>query len=318
VALSHEGPGSSRFAAAAEMVMKKSSLPLILVSTCPEAMEKALKLTSATRPLICGASKENCEDMAALAKSFNVPLAVRGESLDELAALTERLKELGIRDLVMDPGSRDPGELINDQTQVRRKALKKGFKPLGYPTIAFTAEEDPFQEILAVTTHICRYVGISVTRLKEPWQLFPLLTLRQNIYTDPQKPIQVEPKLYPIGTPHEHSPILVTTNFSLTYFLVAGEIEASKIPSWLLIVDTEGTSVLTAWAADKFNGEKIAKAMRESEVEKQVAHRTIVLPGYVGILEEPLREASGWNVITGPREASGIPSFLKGKGARWV
>jgi len=243
---------------------------------------------------------------------------VRGESLDELAGLTQKLKALGVRDMVIDPGSQGLASLVFDQTQVRRYALKKGYKPLGYPTIACACKDDPLQEIMALSTHICRYVGISITRLIEPGQLFPILTLRQNIYTDPQKPIQVEPGLYPIGTPHERSPLLVTTNFSLTYFLVAGEIEASKIPSWLLIVDTEGTSVLTAWAADKFNGEKIAKAIQKTDAEKLVAHKTIVLPGYVGLLEHSLKEASGWNVIVGPREASGIPSFLKTKGAQWA
>ncbi len=137
------------------------------------------------------------------------------------------------------------------------------------------------------------------------------MTLRQNIYTDPQKPLQIEPKLYSIGQTSEKSPVLVTTNFSLTYYTVLGEVEASKIPSFILSVDTEGMSVLTAWAAEKFTPDKIADTLNKLSVKNSVAHNNLIIPGYVAVMSGDLQEQSGWRVIVGPKEAAGIPSFLK-------
>jgi len=146
----------------------------------------------------------------------------------------------------------------------------------------------------------------------DPALLYPLLTLRQNIYTDPQKPIQVSPGLYEIGNPKPESPLLVTTNFSLTYFSVAGEVEGSGIPAWLLICDAEGMSVLTAWAAGKFDAERIAKAVNTCGVTSKINHKKIVIPGFVSSISGELEEElPGWQVMVGPREAIGIPSFLK-------
>jgi len=313
--------GSGRrepFAGAAEAALSRCGLPLILNSGNADSLEEALKAVNAaeSRPLICGADEGNCSEMAGLARKYQCPLAVKASTLEGLSGLTEKLKSLGVRDLVLDPDPPDLREELLRETHIRRLALRKKHRPLGYPTIAWASCPDCWQEIVKVGTHICKYAGISVTTLAEPWQIFPLLVLRQNIYTDPQKPIQVEPGVYPIGSPDESSPVLVTTNFSLTYFLVAGEIEASKISSHLLVVDTEGTSVLTAWAADKFNGEIIAASIRKYGLDEKVRHRQIIIPGYVAVIYSPLAEASGWSPVTGPKEASGIPSFLKGRGAQ--
>jgi len=223
-----------------------------------------------------------------------------------------------VKDLVLDSGAGELSGVLNDQTQIRRVAIKKGLRLLGHPTMILSIDDDPFAEMVHLCTHICKYGGLSVTSLTEPWQILPLLTLRQNIFTDPQRPIQVEPRLYPIGQVTENSPVLVTTNFSLTYFLVAGEVEASKIATYLLIIDTEGTSVLTAWAADKFNAVTITEGLRNCGLENLVRHRKIVLPGYVAVLSAPLQRESGWEAVIGPKEASGIPSFLKSRGMSWV
>ena len=146
----------------------------------------------------------------------------------------------------------------------------------------------------------------------EDWQLLPLLTVRQNIYTDPQKPIQVKPGIWEVGKPCPDSPVLVTTNFSLTYYTVEGEATASRIPSYILVIDTEGTSVLTAWAAEKFTVEMIASKLNESGgIGEKVKHRTVIIPGLVAVMTAKLKEESGWNVLVGPREATGIPRFLK-------
>jgi acetyl-CoA decarbonylase/synthase complex subunit gamma len=145
----------------------------------------------------------------------------------------------------------------------------------------------------------------------ENWQVLSLLTLRQNIYTDPQKPLQIEPKVYPIGAVGKNSPVLVTTNFSLTYYTVVGEVEASKVPSYIISVDTEGMSVLTAWAAEKFTPEKISDTMNKFEVKGLVSHKNLVIPGYVAVMSGELEEASNWQITVGPKEAAGIPQFLK-------
>jgi acetyl-CoA decarbonylase/synthase complex subunit gamma len=147
--------------------------------------------------------------------------------------------------------------------------------------------------------------------------LLPLMMLRQNIYTDPQKPIQVDPKVYPIGEPSLTSPVLVTTNFSLTYFLVSGEIENSGVPANLMVVDTEGMSVLTGWAAGKFSGEKVGAAVKASGLNEQLERKRIVIPGYVSQISGEVEEAlPGWEVLVGPSESSDLASFLKMQAAR--
>ena len=170
---------------------------------------------------------------------------------------------------------------------------------------------DIFQEAIEAGVCIAKYASIVLIKTVESWQTLALLTLRQNIYTDPQKPLQVEPKAYTIGQVSEQSPLLVTTNFSLTYYTVLGEVEASKIPSYILSVDTEGMSVLTAWAAEKFTPEKIAESLEKSGIKEKIKHNQLIIPGYVSVMSGDLEEKSGWKVTVGPKEASGIPSFLK-------
>ena len=162
-----------------------------------------------------------------------------------------------------------------------------------------------------VAEFVAKYAGVVVTDAVEPWQILPVLTTRQDIYIDPQKPVAVEPKLYEVGDVSGESPVLVTTNFSLSYYSVEGEVEASRVPAYVLSVDTEGTSVLTAWASDKFNAETITKAMKQSGLEERVKHRKLVIPGFVAVLSAGVEDESGWSVEIGPKEASGLPGYLK-------
>jgi acetyl-CoA decarbonylase/synthase complex subunit gamma len=195
-------------------------------------------------------------------------------------------------------------------TRVRRLSLK-GFRPLGYPTIAFAASEDPVMQVVEAATYVAKYAGVVVTDAVERWQMLAILTARQDIYTDPQKPVAVEPRLNVVGEPGDGAPVLVTTNFSLSYYSVEGEVEASRVPAYILAVDTEGTSVLTAWASDKFNAATITDALRKSGVADRVKHKKLVIPGLVAVLSGGIEDESGWSVVIGPKEASGIPSFLK-------
>ncbi|MGA1843056.1 MAG: acetyl-CoA decarbonylase/synthase complex subunit gamma [bacterium] len=302
------------FSKAVSRVVEKTTRPLILACKDPAIMGKALEACGARKPLLYAATAENMDAMASLAKSKGCPLAIKAEGLDALAGLAEKAVGAGVEDVVLDPGHGKAGDMLQDMTQIRRSAVKKKFKPMGYPTIAFPGEgaSDPDLEVARAAIGIMKYASIVVLNDIPGEVLLPLYTLRQNIFTDPQQPMQVEEKLYKIGEPTAESPLLITTNFSLTYFIVQGEIENSKVPSWLLVADCEGMSVLTAWAADKFNAPKIAKLVKTSGIEDVVGHRNLVIPGYVAILSGEIEEElQGWTIKVGPREAANIPKFLR-------
>lgn len=300
---------AGRFAEAVKAVSEITEYPLILKSGMPLHIEKALEAIPDRNSLLYCADASNYEEMTALAKIYNVPMAVKGTDLNELAEIVEKISALGWNKLVLDPGSRAAPQVLADQTQIRRQALKK-FRPLGYPTITF-ANNDPFQAVLEAGMYISKYAGIVVVDSVDPADLLALVTLRLNIYTDPQKPIAVEPKIYEVLNPGPDSPVFVTTNFSLTYYCVAGDIEAARSPAYILPVDTDGVSVLTGWAAGKFTPEKIYEMLKSSGIEDRVSHRTVIIPGGVAVLKEKLQEISGWKVLVGPNESSGIPKFLK-------
>lgn len=309
----HDTEGNKeRFAKVVKRIDEEIGLPLILISQNPEVMEAALQICGKKRPLICAADSNNYQTMSQLAKDYSCPLTVTAKGLEELSELTQKIASLGVQDLVLDSGARDLLGTLSDLTQIRRLALRKTYRPLGYPTLAFVSDGHPYQEIARASIYVAKYANIVILEGTEPWQILPLLTLRQNIYTDPQKPIQVEPKVYEVGSVNDKSPVLVTTNFSLTYFTVEGDVEASKVASFVVVVDTEGTSVLTAWAAEKFTAESIAAAVKNQGVGEKVSHRKLILPGFVAVLSGKLEEElSGWEILVGPRESSGIPAYLK-------
>ncbi len=307
----------AKFAAAVGAVRAASRRPLILIGKDAKVMAAGLGALSGEQPLIYGADAGNWEAMADLAKQHGAPLAVIGGSLDELADLTEKVKGKGIEDIVLDPvadpGGRNLAASLALATQIRRLSLKKNFRPLGYPMIAFPYNAgDPARESVLAVQAIAKYAGFVVLGDFSPEKVYPLLVLRENIYTDPQKPIQVQPGLYEINGPKPESPLLVTTNFSITYFSVANEVEASGLPAWLMVADAEGMSVLTAWAAGKFDAERIAKSIKAFNVESKVSRKRIVLPGHVAVLSGELEgELPGWEIKVGPREAVDLPAFMK-------
>lgn len=291
-------------------------LALVLMASDPGVLAAALAQAEVAerRPLLYAATEENWQAMTNLAKEHKCPLTVSAAGLEAVATLAEKVEQAGVEDIVLDPGVRDFSESLSSLTQVRRLALKKSFRPLGYPVITFPGEaaRSLEEEVLLATQHIARYAGVIVLDHFSPAAAYPLLTARLNIYTDPQKPLQMQPAVYSFGKPTESSPLLVTTNFSLTYFSVSSEIEASGFPVWLMVVDTEGQSVLTSWASGKFDSEKIAKSTRTFKVEEKISHRSLVLPGAVAVLRGELEgELPEWKVLVGPREAVGIGPFLK-------
>jgi acetyl-CoA decarbonylase/synthase complex subunit gamma len=250
--------------------------------------------------------------MAAVAKEARVPLAVRAETLEGLAELTQSLAKAGVEDLVLDPALTTYLDSLARLTALRRLALKANFRPLGHPIITFPGRKDPAIETLLAAEHIAKYAGFIVLESFEPASLYPLLVLRQNLYTDPQKPIQVKPGLYEINSPDAKAPVLVTTNFSITYFSISNEVEGSGWPAWLVVCDAEGMSVLTAWAAGKFDAERIAKAVKTSGVKDKVGHQRVIIPGHVAVLSGELEEElQGWQIMVGPREAVDVGGYLK-------
>ncbi len=287
-----------------------TELPLVLVSENPEAIAAALPPVAAKKPLVYAATADNYEKMTELAKANACPLAVKGKNLADTADLVEKIAPL-YKELVIDTGSREIAQVLADQTQIRRLAIKKKFRPFGYPTITFTSAADPREEVIQASVYVAKFAGIIVLKADEKSQILPLLAWRQNVYTDPQKPIAVEAKIYEIGAVTPQSPVYICTNFALTYFAVEGEVAASKIPAYILPVDTDGTSVLTSWASGKFSADSITAFLESSGIKGKVSHSTCVIPGYTAVLSGKLKEKSSWNVLVGPQEAAGIQAFAK-------
>jgi len=314
VAVINDSGSADTFAQTAEAVKKECDYALILVTKSPDALAAAAKKVKDSVPLLAQATPETAQKMAKIAKENNCPLVATADSLDALAELTEKIKAEGLENIVLCPPAGMTGEmkdLLKNLSDIRVLALKKAFRPLGYPTISFVTGLDDDTQAASAASLICKYSGIVVVDTVEPYAILPLLTVVMNIYTDPQKPVQVEPKVYSIGEPDENSPVMFTTNFSLTYYTVESDVEASRVPSYILVVDTEGTSVLTAYSGDKLNEKTVADAMSKYGVEDLVKHRKLIIPGYVAVMSGKLEEATNWEVLVGPRECSMLPKYLQ-------
>lgn len=314
VAIKDTKGDKEKFVALINKAKEEKECPLILMSENLDVLTEGVKACAERKPLIYAATKDNVEQLSTLAKENSCPLVVRADNLEELSSLTTKLTEAGVKNLVLDSGSRIVKEAFQDQILIRRSALLKKFRPLGFPTITFPCEmtDDPMKEALIASVFVAKYGGIIVLSDFQGHSLFPLLVERMNIYTDPQRPMATKQGIYEIGSPKDDSPVLITSNFSLTYFIVSGEIETSRVPSWLLVMDTEGLSVMTAWAAGKFVADAIAPFVKKSGITDKIKHRKLVIPGYAaGISGELEEELPDWKVEIGPREASSIPAYLK-------
>ena len=315
IAVTDEGGDAAKFASVVKQVVDGApGVPIILVSKVPATIEAGIAHCADKRPLIYAATADNAEAMAKIAKEKKASLAVAASGLEALEALSDKVKGMGVDDLVLDPGARKAKDMIEQYTIIRRAAIKKNFKPFGYPVICFAGRDDAQAEAMAAAIGVMKYASIIILNNVEKWKMLALLSLRQNIYTDPQVPMQVAQNVYKVGDAKESSPLMITTNFSLSYFIVRGEVENSKVPAWLAVMDNEGLSVLTAWAAGKFTAGKIAQFITESGVDKNISHKELIIPGYVAILSGALEEKlPGWKITVGPREANQLPSFLKGR-----
>lgn len=311
VAVINEGGSTDTFASVAETVRQASSLAMILVSDSPDALAAGAAKVADVRPLLASATGKTADEIAKIAKENNCPVVAQAESVEALAELTEKIKAAGVEDIVLLlKGSSTKDELYG-LSKMRAVALKKTFRPLGCPTISFVLEGSAEEQATKGISLICKYSSIVVVETAERHAILPMLTTVMNIFTDPQKPVQVEAKVYEIGEPNAESPLLMTTNFSLTYYTVESDAEASRVPCYILVVDTEGTSVLTAYSGDKLNEKVVAEAMKKSEVEGLVKHRKLIIPGYVAVMSGKLEEETGWEIVVGPRESSMLPKYLQ-------
>lgn len=313
LALSNDSGDAGTFENLVKKAYETTDFPFILISEDTDILFSSAAMCSDRRPLVYPVTSENVSASIPKLKELGVPAGVKGNSLDEVISVTSQLKDAGVEECVIDPGSGNMLDGIRDQTLIRRAALKKGFRPLGYPTMTFPCFmcKDKYEEALATSALMTKYAGIVVTSLTEKDFIFPLLVHRFNIYSDPRRPMTVEEKVYEVSKPDENSPILISTNYALDFFIVSGAIEEANIPAFLCIKDTGGIGVLAAWTSGKFTGEAIAEFFKKYDVENKVKHRKLIIPGVAKKLKDELEEElPSWEILLGPSEASDIPKFL--------
>ena len=314
VAIKSDSGDAQIFEALVSKVKQNSNSGIILMSDNPDILAAGLKVCADWKPLLYAATKDNIDRLADLAKEYSCPIAVKAANIEELIELTTKLTAAGIKNIVLDSGARTTRQAFEDQVIIRSSALTKKFRPLGFPTIVFPGEmtDNPMKEALIATMFIAKYGSIIVLSDFSGESLFPLLVARMNLFTDPQRPLATAEGIYEVGNPDENSPVLLTTNFALTYFLVSGYIESSRVSSYLLVKDTEGLSVMTAWAAGKFSADVIAPFVKKCGIRDKVKNHSLIIPGYAaaesGGMEEELPD---WEIKVGPREGAHITSYLK-------
>ena len=308
-----DGGDPNRFASIAKKA-SDAGAALVLMSDNVATLKTALAEVGKNKPLIYAATDANLDELSALSKEFSCPITVKADKVGDVAKLSAKLVEKGHKDIVLDAGARKLPQVLRDSVMIRRLALESLYRPLGFPTIIFPCEmaDNPVDEALVTGTLISKYGGIAILSDLKGELVFPLLLQRLNIYTDPQRPMTTQQGIYPINNPAEDSPVLITSNFSLTYFIVSGEVESSRVPSLLLVLNTDGLSVLTAWAAGKFVADLIAPFVKKSGIEEKAKTRTLVIPGAAAVISGDLEEElSGWRVAIGPREGAHIPAYLR-------
>jgi acetyl-CoA decarbonylase/synthase complex subunit gamma len=310
IALHCESGDAGTLADAAEKLAEDPGYPIVLVADEASQLEDAARAVADDRPLLWERGGPS-DDLVELAAELELPLVVEG-TLEECDEKAQEVADAGVEDIVLSPGDTDPADALEFLTIARRAALRKSHRPMGYPVLVQTQAEEPEQETLEAMHYVLKYAGIVVTDIHSPEYMLPVLTARQSIYIDPQVPVQVEPGVHEVNEPGDEAPLLVTTNFSLTYYSVLSEVEASHVPARIVTVDTEGTSVLTAWAAGDFGGTQVAEALKDSGAFEALKeeYRKPVIPGLVAVISGELEEEAGHEVIVGPREASELPAFL--------
>ena len=302
----------------AQLVKKAAATGRTLILSCWDVpCAEAALAVAGSNCILDGATPDNWEQMSALAVKAGIPLGVWAPSLEELYDTVKKLEARGNRNLVLDVTADTAKETLKNSVLVRRTALRDGDRSLGYPAIvnvARLAKGEKRLQTAYATLFTEKYASIIVLEDICYAQALPLFGLRQNIYTDPQKPMKVESKIYPINGADETSPCAITVDFALTYFLVSGELERSGMPVNLIVTDASGMSVLTAWAAGKLSSGSVRKTFDQLDVENRIKNRTLIIPGKVAVMKGEIQEKlPGWNVVVGPQEAAQLPKYMREK-----
>lgn len=309
VAVTQKQDDTAKFLEAVK-IAASSGRPVILRAKSAAAAKEAAPLIKENGGVISGAVKEDAEGLAEAAKENGLVLGVTGAKMDDIAEVTAKIKESGFNDMLLEIPADSLAQNFQLNSVARRAALGN-VKSMGYSFLHFIESDDMYGILREATNGVCKYDGVIVFPKLDVAIMSTIMTLRQNIYTDPQKPIQMEPGVYRIGEPDENSYVWVTTNFSLTYFLVSGEIENCGQSAWLLIPECEGLSVLTAWAAGKFGGDMIAKFLLTQGLDESQKNKSLIIPGYVAQIKGDVQEGlPGWDILISSQEASDIESFV--------
>lgn len=322
IALRNASGDAGKFAEAASK-LKKSKLPLVLCSFDPQAMKAALEKVGDERPLIYAVNESNLEEMAALALEYKCPIAIFSPNdLEKMKQLSRALRNKGIEDIVLDPGTfvqEGIGDTLDNFVMLRRLAVEERdedfrFPIMGIPALTWIYEKDEVQggirEATIAATLMNKYADLLIFHGTNIWEILPVLTLRQGIYTDPRKPQAVDPGLYEFGEVDKDSPVLLTTNFALTFYTVEGDIKG-KANAYLLVLDTEGRAVDVSLAGGQLNAEAVADLIKETGIEDKVDTRTLIIHGLSAPISGEIEDECGWEVLVGPRDSSGVPGFLE-------
>lgn len=322
IALRNASGDKDRFAEIAGK-LKKAKLPLVLCSLDPDTMEAALEVVGDERPLIYAATENNMEDMGNLAIKYDCPITIFVQNdLEKMKEISRTLRAKGIKDIVLDPSTYvgdGIGDTIDNFVMIRRLAVEENdedfrFPIMGIPAVTWLYETDEIQagikEATVAATLMNKYADILIVHGTDIWELIPILTLRQSLYTDPRKPQAVDPGVYEFGELDENAPVLLTTNFALTYYTVEGDLKSGKANCYLLVLDTEGRAVDVSIAGNQFNGESVADLIKESGIEDKVKTRTLIIPGLAAPVSGDVEDESGWEVLVGPRDSSAAADFL--------
>ena len=316
---------ADKFKACVKKVSETTKLPMILCTLNPTIAEAGLMAAPKVRPLLYAATATNWKDMAELALMYNCPIVASAPNdLNMLVSIAKTLMAYGVTDIVLDPGTfTNEGlpDTINNFTMLRRAATKGGEELAGLPLLGIpmvtwvnkgeTADDlIKWREAYIASMLVVRYADLLIIHGNDGWSLLPTTVLRQNIYTDPRKPVAVTPGLKVYGEPDENSPVLFTSNFALTFYTVASDIESNKLNAYLIVVETEGSAIDSGVAGRKLTAERVAEAIKASGIENKVKHRRIIIPGKASRISGEIEELSGWKVQVGPRDSSEIPKYL--------
>ena len=301
-----------------ELCKKAAALPdrtVIIDTKDVETAKAAVEAIKDSKPILNGANKDNFNDMNEIAKAAGLVLGVSGTDLSELHDTVAALEKAGNKNLILDVTAPTIKETFANAVLVRRTAIKDGDRTFGYPSIVnlgVLCNHDEHLETALAAMFVVKYGSIIVMDKVGYAEALPLYGLRQNIFTDPQKPMKVAPGIYPINGAGPDDPCALTVDFALTYFLVSGELERSKIPVNLLITDASGMSVLTAWAAGKFSSTSVKKFFDEFDIASKINNRTLIIPGKVAVMKGEIQDKlPEWNVVVGTREAVELVKYLR-------